>query len=193
MAQGKAGGTLHDAGRARAGVNAERRSPNAEASRLAIVALGSNLGAPAETLQSAMAKLEHLAFGPLLRSSLWRSAPVDCPPGSSDFINAVAAFEPVAGETPESLLAKLLAIEDHFGRKRSGVVNEARPLDLDLIAFGDERRDSATLKLPHPRAMTRQFVLAPLAEILPEFQAPGWPATAVELARPADQGLHRCS
>lgn len=162
-------------------MKSEIRNPEPETSRLAVIALGSNLGDCATTVQSAMAALERLAASPLLRSSLWRSTPVDCPPGAPDFINAVVVFEPIPGETPESLLEKLRAIERQYGRKRSGVANEARSLDLDLIAFGDERRDTPQLTLPHPRATSRTFVLAPLAEILPDFQAPGWPATAADL------------
>lgn len=130
-----------------------------------------------------MAELEHLAVDALLRSSLWRSTPIDCPAGSPDFINAVVAFELIDDETPETLLTKLRLIETQFGRKRTGIVNEARSLDLDLIAFGNEQRSSAAINLPHPRATQRRFVLAPLAEILPNFQAPGWPAPAIELLK----------
>ena len=63
---------------------------------LAIVALGSNLGNSADTLRAAMAELDRLAAHPLRRSSLWRSSPVDCPPGSPAFVNAAVAFEPAA-------------------------------------------------------------------------------------------------
>lgn len=173
-------------------MNSESRNPKPETPRLVVIALGSNLGDSAATLQAAMAALEPLAAGPLLRSSLRRTAPVDCPPGSPDFLNAVVAFKPAADETPESLLEKLHAIEARFGRKRSGIVNEARSLDLDLIAFGEERRNAAELKLPHPRATQRSFVLAPLAEILPDFKAPGWPARAGELAQAIDQDVRKC-
>jgi 2-amino-4-hydroxy-6-hydroxymethyldihydropteridine diphosphokinase len=154
------------------------RRDSAPGSLPVVVALGSNLGDSAATLIAAMTALEHLAIGPLRRSSLWRSAPVDCPPGSPDFVNAVVVFEPVSGETPESLLQKLRKLERDFGRERSGEANQARTLDLDLIAFGQESRAAADLDLPHPRAQTRRFVLAPLVEILPDFQAPGWPANA---------------
>jgi 2-amino-4-hydroxy-6-hydroxymethyldihydropteridine diphosphokinase len=172
-------------------VKRETRNSKPETPRLAVIALGSNLGDSAATVRAAMAALEPLAASPLLRSSLLRTAPVDCPPGSPDFVNAVVAFEPIAGETPESLLEKLHAVEQRFGRQRSGLVNEARSLDLDLIAFGNERRSTPPLTLPHPRATLRQFVLTPLAEILPEFQVPGWPATAGELARLTDQGVRK--
>ena len=139
----------------------------------ALVALGSNLGDSAATVRVAMDRLESLSASPLRRSSLWRSPPVDCPPGSPDFVNAVVALEPLPGETPESLLDKLQALEVAFGRRPKQVLNEPRPLDLDLIAFGGEERCSARLTLPHPRAHLRRFVLAPLAEIAPDTVLPG--------------------
>jgi 2-amino-4-hydroxy-6-hydroxymethyldihydropteridine diphosphokinase len=120
-----------------------------------------------------MDRLQTLSRSPLRRSSLWRSTPVDCPPGSPLFVNAAVALEPLAGETPESLLAKLQALEREFGRQPKRVMNEPRPLDLDLIAFGVEVRSTPELTLPHPRAHQRRFVLEPLAEIAPEFVLPG--------------------
>jgi len=119
-----------------------------------------------------MAKLESLSIGPVLRSSLWETSPVDCPPDSPPFINAVVALEPRPGETPEGLLGKLQEIEKEFGRQTKKRFNEPRPLDLDLIAFGDETRDTAELQLPHPRAHLRRFVLAPLSEIAPSLVLP---------------------
>ena len=68
---------------------------------------------------------------------------------------------------------KLQAIERSFGRRARQVLNEPRPLDLDLIAFGDETRATPALTLPHPRAHLRKFVLAPLAEIAPRAVLPG--------------------
>ncbi len=118
---------------------------------------------------------------PLLRSSLWRSTPVDCPPGSPDFINAVVALEPLPSLTPELLLAELQAIEREFGRRPKLVLNEARPLDLDLIAWGREVRNTSTLTLPHPRAHLRRFVLQPLSELAPELVLPGQTQTVAEL------------
>lgn len=139
----------------------------------AYIALGSNQGDSRSILEAALVELEKLSAGPVIRSSFWRTAPVDCPPGSPDFLNAAAAIQPLPGETPEGLLAKLLALERHFGRRPKQIHNEARPLDLDLIAFGEERRGSAALQLPHPRAHSRRFVLESLAEIAPELVLPG--------------------
>jgi 2-amino-4-hydroxy-6-hydroxymethyldihydropteridine diphosphokinase len=67
----------------------------------------------------------------------------------------------------------LQGLEREFGRPPKRVHNEARPLDLDLIAFGDEVRNTPELRLPHPRAHARRFVLEPLAEIAPDLILPG--------------------
>lgn len=150
-------------------------------SKPAYIALGSNLGDPVATLQSAFAELKTLSRKPIQQSSLWRSTPVDCPPDSPDFINAAAALTPLDGETPESLLEKLQALEVQFGRQPKVVMNEPRPLDLDLIAFGDEQCQGAQLTLPHPRFQERRFVLEPLAEIAPEAVLPGQSGTVAEL------------
>lgn len=150
-------------------------------SHLAVVALGSNLGDSASLLRQAVCELERLAGGNFRASSFHRTEPVDCPPGSPPFLNAVAVFEPQPGETPESLLAKLQALEKQCGRTPKKVLNEARSLDLDLIAFGGEVRQTPQLVLPHPRAHLRRFVLAPLAELAPDLVLPGQPQTAAGL------------
>ncbi len=106
---------------------------------------------------------------------------MDCPPGSPDFINAVVAFTPLPRFTPETLLAELQALERELGRRPKLVLNEARPLDLDLIAWGSEVRDTPTLTLPHPRAHVRRFVLLPLSELAPELVLPGQTRTVAEL------------
>src|SRR5687768_10454240 len=128
--------------------------------RYAFIALGSNLGDSVELVFKATEKLKELSIRPLLRSSLWRSTAVDCPPGSGDFINAVVALIP-SSSSPETLLNSLQQIEREFGRRPKTVHNEARPIDLDLIAFRNEIRTSPELMLPHPRAHLRRFVLAP--------------------------------
>ena len=122
-----------------------------------------------------------LSEQPLLRSSLWETSPVDCPPGSPVFLNAVAGLVARANETPESLLAKLQALEREFGRQPKTLLNEARPLDLDLIAFGQQTRATPTLTLPHPRAHQRRFVLEPLDELAPVLVLPRQSRTVHEL------------
>jgi len=144
-----------------------------ELQKLAFIALGSNLGDPKRNVLQAIDRLEELTDFPLFRSSLWQSTPVDCPPGSPMFVNAVVGLMPGANETPERLLDKLQSLEQELGRRPKTVLNEPRTLDLDLIAFRQETRDSARLTLPHPRAHLRRFVLQPLSEIAADLVLPG--------------------
>jgi 2-amino-4-hydroxy-6-hydroxymethyldihydropteridine diphosphokinase len=160
---------------------------------LAIIALGSNLGDSRQILLHAMDRLQELSDRPILKSSLWRTTPVNCPPGSPNFINAVAGFVARDGEAPESLLAKLQGIESDFGRQPKTIPNEPRPLDLDLIAFGSEQRTTRELTLPHPRAHHRRFVLQPLSEIAPALVLPGQTKSVLELldTLPPDQSIQK--
>jgi 2-amino-4-hydroxy-6-hydroxymethyldihydropteridine diphosphokinase len=154
-----------------------------DAHEMAFVALGSNLGEPAQIIRRAFDGLQGLSDAPLLCSSLWQSSPVDCPPGSPPFVNAVAALRPRAQETPESLLRQLQRLERRFGPRLRKIRNEPRRLDLDLIAFGARVVNQPGLVLPHPRAHLRRFVLQPLAEIAPDFVLPGQAGSAAELLR----------
>jgi 2-amino-4-hydroxy-6-hydroxymethyldihydropteridine diphosphokinase len=156
---------------------------------LALIALGSNLGDSKASLLSAMARLELLSATPVLLSSVWETDPIDCPPGAPRFVNAVAGITPLPDETPESLLNRLQALEREFGRVAKTTHNESRVLDLDLLTFKSETRDTPQLCLPHPRAHLRRFVLEPLAEILPELILPGQSKTvAFLLSCVGDQG-----
>jgi|SRR5579862_2186588 len=150
-------------------------------SSLAIVALGSNLGDSRRIILEAMVRLQNFSDRPILKSSLWQTLPVDCPPGSPMFVNAVIGLAARTGETPESLLQKLRLLEKEFGRQTKETLNEPRPLDLDLIAFGLETRDTPELVLPHPRAHRRRFVLQPLSEIAPDLVLPGQSKTIAQL------------
>jgi 2-amino-4-hydroxy-6-hydroxymethyldihydropteridine diphosphokinase len=148
---------------------------------LCFVALGSNLGDSRLSIRQATERLQTFSDRPLLRSSLWQTTPVDCPPGSPIFINAAVGLVARADETPETMLAKLKAVEREFGRTPKTTLNEPRPLDLDLIAFGKQRRNAPDLILPHPRAHQRRFVLQPMAEIAPDFVIPGQSETIAVL------------
>jgi 2-amino-4-hydroxy-6-hydroxymethyldihydropteridine diphosphokinase len=148
---------------------------------LAFVALGSNLGDSRSLLLQAVARLQTLTDQPLLVSNFIETAPVDCPPGSPPFLNAVVALQPRANQTPERLLSELQAIENELGRCRGSVRNEARTLDLDLISFGAEIRQTPRLVLPHPRAHQRRFVLEPMAQIAPGYILPVQQRTVLEL------------
>ncbi|MES2624107.1 MAG: 2-amino-4-hydroxy-6-hydroxymethyldihydropteridine diphosphokinase [Pseudomonadota bacterium] len=138
---------------------------NATERNSAFVALGANLsgihGDPRSALEAAIKELAALSSEPVEVSPFYKSDPKDCPPGSPVYINAVVKLVPMYDETPLSLLKKLQRIEGDFGRVRSGVRNEARTLDLDLLEFGDEQLETDVLVLPHPRAHERRFVLEP--------------------------------
>ena len=192
---GRAGTQVAALGRARICMKraAEgRRSPPSHAGACqAFIALGSNLGHSLQIIRQAIERLQSLSASPLLISSLWRTTPVDCPPGSPDFINSMVGVAPRAGETPESLLAALRDLEQKFGRGPKTILNAPRPLDLDLIAFGEEVRATRELVLPHPRAHLRRFILQPLSEIAPDLILPGSTCSVAQLLRdlPSDDGI----
>ena len=146
---------------------------------ISYVALGSNLGDRWATLAAAVRRLR---AEPGLRvvesSAFYETAPVNCPPGSGEFLNAVAAAE--TDRSPHDLLQLLLRIERQFGRVRSEP-NSPRTLDLDLILYSDFVIDTPDLTLPHPRMHQRAFVLAPLAEVAPDAVHPVLKKTAREL------------
>jgi 2-amino-4-hydroxy-6-hydroxymethyldihydropteridine diphosphokinase len=140
---------------------------------MVLIGVGSNRGDSVAIVVAAMDRLAAFADGPLRRSSLWQTSPVDCPPGSAPFINAAVAFAPRPDLTPEALLTGLKALELEYGRIAAPVRNAPRELDLDLLLFGDEVREREDFVLPHPRAVNRRFVLAPAAEVLPDRVWPG--------------------
>ena len=160
---------------------------------MVLIGLGSNRGDSRRIVLEAMERLAMFAAGDLRRSSLWRTSPVDCPPGSSDFINAAAAFRARPDLSPEGLLGELKALEREYGRGAALVKNAPRELDLDLLLFDDQIRSSETFVLPHPRAVNRLFVLAPSEEILPEAIWPGTGQTisALRRALETDEAVER--
>ncbi len=147
----------------------------------ALVGLGANLGDAAATLRSALRELGAWPGCALLGcSGLWSSAPVDAE--GPDFHNAVA--ELLCDCEPLELLLQLQRIEQLHGRLRpSGVRNAPRTLDLDLLCFGELRMHTPELILPHPRMDQRAFVLAPLAELHPDWRLPDGEPIADALRR----------
>lgn len=145
------------------------------------VSLGSNLGDRAGNLRAAVAALSAVPGARLAAlSSMYETEPVDVPAEFSGcgYLNAAAVFA-VEGMTAEAWSARCHAAEDALGRVRTGW-HHPRTIDIDLLWFGDERRDEPHLRLPHPLATTRRFVCAPLAEIRPDLRLPGVAATIRE-------------
>jgi len=147
----------------------------------AAIALGSNLGDRARLLAEAV---DHIAALPMISvlkvSAFYETAPVDCPAGQGNYLNAAALIQTQL--PPDDLLAALLAIESELGRDRSpGERNAPRTVDLDLIFYGDEVIVQPGLHVPHPRMHERKFVLEPLNEIAPHWMHPQLKKTVREL------------
>jgi 2-amino-4-hydroxy-6-hydroxymethyldihydropteridine diphosphokinase len=108
---------------------------------------------------------------PLRRSAIYETEPVDCEKGATKFFNAVIEFGYVG--QPIELRRELAAIERVLGRPAAHERNVSRPIDLDLLYFGEMIIETAELRLPHPRIVDREFVLRPLADIRPDLVLPG--------------------
>ena len=128
--------------------------------------LGSNLGSREDNLKKAMDSIAHrLRLGEV--SSIYDTAPVDIP--QPRFLNM--ACQVTTTLPPSALLTLVQGFESMLGRipGRSGL---PRPIDIDILFYGDLVLDSQELKIPHPRMAERAFVLVPLAEIAPDMVHP---------------------
>jgi 2-amino-4-hydroxy-6-hydroxymethyldihydropteridine diphosphokinase len=152
------------------------------------IAFGSNLGDRLLLLRQARACVvaSALLAPPFLASSIYLTSPVDCPPGSEPFLNAVLEAE-LTGE-PIALLRDLRALEHGLGRPAGRGRNAPRLIDLDLLYAGDCEMRTGELILPHPRIAARRFVLAPLAEIRPGLILPGQTETVSQLLKKLPAG-----
>ena len=151
------------------------------------VALGSNLGDRILHLRTGRRAVLNLprVTPPVLSSSIYETEPVDCEPGAGAFLNAVVEFS-YSGAALE-LFQELKMIEMSLGRPRHHERNVSRPIDLDLLYFGETILDNQGLTLPHPRMLGRRFVLEPLAEIRPELVLPGQTNTIADLLASLEQ------
>jgi 2-amino-4-hydroxy-6-hydroxymethyldihydropteridine diphosphokinase len=145
----------------------------------AYVGLGANLG-PREVTLLRAADLLAAADGVevVAVSQLRETEPVglvEQPP----FLNGAVAID--TSLPPRALLDLLLEIERSLGRVRAERWGP-RTIDLDLLAYGDERVDEEGLHVPHPRLHERRFALEPLAELDPELQIPGLGDVSAALA-----------
>ena len=139
---------------------------------IAYVALGSNLDDPANHVRRACQELSVLPQTRCLQySCLYQSTPHG-PTDQPDYINAVAELETAL--PPNELLSMLQSLEKAHGRVRTGEHWGPRPLDLDILLYGDQQIDGPDLQIPHPYMTERAFVLYPLAELAPELSIPGY-------------------
>ena len=114
---------------------------------------------------------------------------MDCPPGSETSSTPSSCIDTTLAAS--RLLDRALAIEDAFGRERGdGIeVNAPRTLDVDLIVVGDRRADDDDLRLPHPRAAERAFVLQPWLDVEPDAVLPDLGPVAELLEQTDRSGL----
>jgi 2-amino-4-hydroxy-6-hydroxymethyldihydropteridine diphosphokinase len=160
--------------------------------RPAYIGVGSNLGAPRQQVERAVAALGAIDATVLVKTSpLYRSAALD---GSDqpDYINAVSAL--LTQLDAASLLGHLQEIERAQGRSRDDIKWGPRIIDLDLLVYAGASIDEKDLKVPHPGISQRNFVLLPLRDIAPHLQIPGLGsvcrlAAAVDTTKPRIEKL----
>ena len=133
----------------------------------AYVGLGANLGNPRETFEKALVLVAGFAEVVAV-SRLYRSSPLGFS-DQPDFVNAVAKV--ITALPPQDFLRKLRIVENTLGKK---VIRENGPrvIDLDLLMHGNQVIDTKGLKIPHPGIPDRDFVLAPLIDLAPDFRHP---------------------
>jgi 2-amino-4-hydroxy-6-hydroxymethyldihydropteridine diphosphokinase len=154
--------------------------------RTAYIAVGANLGDREANIAAALDALGHTADTRVVRrSTLMENPAIGGPADSPAFLNGVVEVETTL--VPHALLARLLEIERSLGRERRQKW-EPRPIDLDLIFYGDQVVDTPDLQLPHPLMQERRFVLEPLAEIAPDLVHPVSDLTVRQMLADLDEG-----
>ena len=157
-----------------------------------LLALGANLpssfGAPSETITESVNELRSAKLDVRAVSRLFHT-PAYPPSSGAEYINAAVLCE--SALSPSEILATLHRVEEKFGRRRRQRW-QARTLDIDLLAVGDQilpdlathkawrqlsleaqqQRVPDRLVLPHPRLQDRAFVLVPLADVAPDWVHP---------------------
>jgi 2-amino-4-hydroxy-6-hydroxymethyldihydropteridine diphosphokinase len=143
---------------------------------LVLLGLGSNQGNPLSQLLVAVQQIETVIRLDSV-SAVYRTQPI------GDIVQAEFFNMACRGRFHSSaphLHARLSEIEGKMGRERV-TQDGPRVIDIDLLAFGDLVLDTPELSIPHPRLHLRRFVLAPLAEIAPEWRHPVLDATVAEM------------
>lgn len=155
----------------------------------AYIGVGSNLNDPQRQVEVAIASLNKIPQSHVsCASSFYRSTPLGVK-DQPEFINAVAEVE--TSLAPHALLAHLQRIEKEQGRVRDGTHWGPRIIDLDILLYGEQHVSTDDLRIPHPEMMKREFVIYPLAEIVPSLILPdGAPVAACQVACPS-RGIQR--
>ncbi|HKO95931.1 MAG TPA: 2-amino-4-hydroxy-6-hydroxymethyldihydropteridine diphosphokinase [Pyrinomonadaceae bacterium] len=134
------------------------------------IGLGSNLGDRAGNLLLAVRGVLHSGIEVIRLSRIYETEPFETFQQPA-FLNMAAEVRCDSATTPEDLMRELLAVEQTLGRRRE-IKKGPRTIDLDLLLFENQIRNSELLQLPHPQMHRRRFVLAPLVELAPDFVHP---------------------
>ena len=136
---------------------------------LAYIGIGSNLGDKVRNCREAIERIGAAGENKLVgRSSLYRTEPW----GNEKqdwFVNAVISIR--TSFDPDGLLQHLKNVEEQLEKKKEKRWGP-RSIDLDILFFNDEIRETESLTVPHPFLHLRRFVLVPLQEICPDFIHP---------------------
>jgi 2-amino-4-hydroxy-6-hydroxymethyldihydropteridine diphosphokinase len=150
----------------------------------AYISLGSNLGDRAGNLLLALRAMMNAGLQVTRLSQIYETEPVETfaqPP----FLNMVAELNGDTSPRPEEMMERLLQVELSLGRIRD-LAKAPRTIDLDLLFYGNETRETRLLTLPHPRLDHRRFVLVPMAELSPGLVHPTLNKTISELLEALD-------
>ena len=166
-------------------------SPGPGPERPGYLGLGSNVGDRRANLQAAVDALPGHGVTVLASSSTYDTDPVGLVLDQPSFLNA--CIRVATALAPEALLDACKAVERDLGRDLEGGVRHGpRPIDVDLLLFGDEPYRSERLSLPHEQVTARRFVLIPLLELDFELRTPDGTRLSDCLARmPLDEGVRR--
>lgn len=134
------------------------------------LALGGNLGNVNDIFNKAIKEIENNIGTIISKSSRYETAPWGNK-SQDNFLNQVILVE--SNQAPQSILQKLLELENKMGRFRNiNDQNAPRTLDIDILFYGNKIINEGNLVIPHPRLHLRNFVLIPLLEIIPDFIHP---------------------
>ncbi len=153
------------------------------------IGVGSNIEDPRAQVLKAIEKLRALPpaqFRVIAVSPLYGTKPFG-PVAQPDFVNGVVGA--LTQLDPDALLKEFQAIEAALGRPKQRERWGPRVIDLDLLIYGHEQRQSPELTLPHPGIVERNFVLYPLADIAPDLDVPGLGRVAELRRRVAQAGI----
>lgn len=142
-------------------------------SKRVFVGFGANLGEPLETYVSAKALLQQQLGAIVSESSMYesRALTLDGSESQTNYFNSMMVFNTML--SARNILRILLDTEMVFQRKREESIKWApRPIDLDIIFYGDSVILEADLVVPHPELHKRDFVLCPLLDVAESFIHP---------------------